>query len=104
MKAGQKEEETRSSATEIKKMEEQLEAVGISKDAQRVIGDKNEESVVKHLIREGVEVKEEVDPGLGVEEVTRKSFEEQVDKEVEKGTLSKRKSLDVVGALVRKRD
>ena len=104
MKAGQKEEETRSSATEIKKMEEQLEAVGISKDAQRVIGDKNEESVVKHLIREGVEVKEEVDPGLGVEEVTRKSFEEQVDKEVEKGTVSKRKSLDVVGALVGKRD
>jgi len=103
MKAGQKEEETRSSTDEIRKMEKQLEAVGISKDTQKVIGDKNAESVVKHLVKDGVEVKEEVDPGLGVEEVTRKSFEEQVDKEVEKGTVSKRQSVDVVGALKGKR-
>lgn len=104
MKAGQKEEETRSSSAEIRKMEEQLESVGISKDAQRVIGDKNEEGVVKHLVKEGVEVKGEVDPGLGTEEVTRKSFEEQVDKEVETGTASTRKSVDVKGAVVGKRD
>lgn len=101
MAAGQKQEEARSGDAEIRKMEKQLEEVGISKEVQRKLGDKKDESVARHLVREGVEVKEEMaGPGPAVEQ-GRKSFEKEVDGEVEEGTASeRRRGLQGLGEVV----
>lgn len=57
---------------------------------QKTIGDKSEPSIVRHLAKEGVDLKDEVDPGMTPEEAARKSLDEEVRTEVGLGAASKK--------------